>query len=130
MTRWSSLLVVAVTTLAACDEREPPPRPPLESSALPFPSARRPDKTFFAEAEGRRCVVYWESEQGYRSQRSEIRCPRELETGERLRLTGRTCQRESARKERTGPVRCPYVLVKTRKETMAGEGELNLPVEE
>lgn len=106
---WIIGAIVAVVA-GGCDDGEPPPRPPIASAASAFASARRPARTVYAESVGSRCDVYWLSGET-ESERKEIRCPRELKAGERLRLTGRTCHRESVDPQRRGPVRCsPYML--------------------
>ena len=123
---WRLVATLAGLSLVACDESEPPPRPPIAGSVSAFGSARRPDKTVYAESGGSRCVVYWTSATE-ESEREEILCPRELKAGERLRLTGRTCHRESPDPARQGPARCsPYMLYVDRALRAGGEGEYAL----
>ena len=111
--------------LMGCDSSDPPPRPPIEGSVSSFATARRPEQTIFVESAGNRCEVFWTSPT-HESVRKEIRCPRELEPGERMRLTGRTCHRESPTPERRGPTRCASSLLSVEKALAERKGEFYL----
>ena len=73
-------------------------------------AAQRPSRRYVLAHTKERCVVYWE-DGDQRSEPLEVRCPRELESGERIRLAGQVCMREGAARERGVPVRCPTSLV-------------------
>ncbi len=62
------------------------------------------------ERAGDRCVLFTV----VRSERvlgDSVPCPSDLEDGERIRLAGRVCLRESGSAHRSLPVRCPPELV-------------------
>jgi len=63
---------------------------------------------------GDRCDVLWV--EGDRSAAPEqTPCPPDLQAGEQLRLTGRTCLRESPDASRVRPVVCPDPLTNLEK---------------
>ncbi len=123
-------VVGRVLFLLAAGCGEPPPPPPLPVSANPpastvAASTRLRERSYFAANEHGSCVVYWvEHEQ--RSVGKEIPCPREIERDERLRLTGRTCIRESAQPERNLPVRCPKEVFYVERDDARTKGEFKL----
>jgi hypothetical protein len=77
-------------------------------------AARRPERRYLLAYAGERCTLFWE--QGdRRSEPQPVPCPRELEPGERLRLSDRVCLRESGDSNRQEPVRCPATLMNREK---------------
>jgi len=73
-----------------------------------------------------RCTVYW-VEGPQQSMFRQEPCPRELEPGERVRLAGRLCIRESDNHAREGPMRCPQPLVETAAHDRQDAGDKRLP---
>lgn len=93
-----------------------PEHPPAQPSGAPespaeAPPARRPARRYYFAHTSGRCEVY--SIEGERiSPPIEAPCPADLARGERIRLTGRTCMRESpSDPAREVPVVCPDPLV-------------------
>ncbi|MSP26733.1 MAG: hypothetical protein EXR75_16645 [Myxococcales bacterium] len=77
-------------------------------SALPAPA--RPPWTFALERDGAACsVVRVEGDE--RRVLTDEPCPRDVEPGERVRLMGATCMRESQNADRNLPIRCPGGLL-------------------
>jgi hypothetical protein len=93
---------------AAFDEPASPV--PGRSPGPSAPAARRPLRRYFLAYAGEHCQVFWE-EGERRSEPQVVPCPRELEPGERIRLSDRVCIRESRDSTRDQPVRCPAKLV-------------------
>lgn len=100
---------LAVATSASPDE------------SLGLRPGRRPAKSYILAHGATECVVYWE-EGDRRSKTLEVRCPRELERGERIRLSGRVCFRQGNSRERDEPVRCPVDLVDLQRSDTADAG--------
>jgi hypothetical protein len=84
------------------------------SSGPGVPSARRPMRRYYLAYAGEHCQVFWE-EAERRSEPQVVACPRELEPGERIRLSDRVCMRESRDSSRDQPVRCPAKLINREK---------------
>ena len=97
---------------AAFDEAPSPV--PGGSSGPSTPAARRPLRRYFLAYAGEHCQIFWE-EGERRSEPQVVACPRELEPGERIRLSDRVCIRESRDSTRDQPVRCPASLVNREK---------------
>ncbi len=95
----------------------------------PLGQAMRPKRRYYVDNTDNQCAVFWISEDK-RSVRREIRCPREVEPAERLRLAGRVCFRESADVARQGPVRCPPDVLRADRDDRADAGEYFLPEKE
>jgi hypothetical protein len=92
--------------------------PPEASPPEPSIAARRPTRRyFFAHVEGR-CEVYFADGDVLSSPRS-APCPLDLFQGERIRLAGKTCMRESSDAERRVPVVCPDPLTNLEKQERA-----------
>jgi hypothetical protein len=72
------------------------------------------------------CHVYW-IDGGTRSVKKWLPCPRELNDGEKMRLTGKTCLRESDDRSRNVPVRCAKYLFRMQTHDAEGSGEYRLP---
>lgn len=107
----AALLFVAS---AACDEAASLDAPPAGSAASPAASARRPSRRYLLTHDGAGCAVSWV--EGERSAApEETPCPPDLEAGERIRLTGRTCLREGPDPARVRPVVCPDPLTNLEK---------------
>jgi hypothetical protein len=122
--RWWLALLCA----AGCEEAPPPPVAfgSDASVAIPSASGRLLQRVYVVANRSGECVMYWrEGEQT--SVEAEIPCPRELEVGERLRYTGRTCMRESSDASRNLPVRCPKQISHALRDEKNGKGELELP---
>jgi hypothetical protein len=118
----AALTLGLAVALAGCDDEPRPEMPSAFDTAAPpsFSAARRPAETIYIERTDEGCSVYWQAE-GVESVRKSVRCPRALEPGERMRLTGRTCHRESARAEREVPVRCAQPLLLAEQALATGE---------
>ena len=83
--------------------------PPVDGG-LGLRAGRRPDRSYVLVYGAKQCVVYWEA--GDEASEPEVvRCPRELEQGERIHLRGRVCFREGSSRDRDVPVRCPVDLI-------------------
>jgi hypothetical protein len=99
-------------SIAACSAGGPAPAPSATSDArpAPLPSARRPTRRYYLARSQDRCEVY--SVDGEASPpRTSTPCPPDLEIGERIRLSGKTCMRESPEGvTREQPVVCPDPL--------------------
>jgi hypothetical protein len=109
--------VALASVVLACESEAPDParREPAPTVASAVFSARRPARTFFIANDNGACVLYF-SEGDKQSKEQWTRCPRDIAPGERMRLAGRTCLRESDRPERRAPVRCPKSLVVAERE--------------
>jgi hypothetical protein len=92
----------------------------LDEPTGPFPGAgsaspggvplRRQWRHYYVADVGERCTLFWE-EGEQRSEPQPTPCPREVQAGERIRLSDRVCMRESGDSSRQQPVRCPAVMV-------------------
>jgi hypothetical protein len=122
------VIALGLVGLTGCDDEPPRARPSAFDAGPPpsFSAARRPAETVYLERESERCAVYWQAN-GVESVKKEVRCPRDLELGERLRLTGRTCHRESPTGAREVPVRCASPLFQVERALATGTGEYHLP---
>jgi hypothetical protein len=99
--------------LAGCDEdgsRFVPPPGATAPETAASPSASTARAYYLSNADGK-CVYYWVEGES-RSEHKSLTCPRAAKTGEKIRLTGRTCMRESPDASRSLPVRCPQELYK------------------
>lgn len=67
---------------------------------------RRPTRRYLLTRTAGQCEVFW-VEGDASSERETIPCPPDLNDGEQIRLTGRTCLREAESAARTTPVVCP-----------------------
>ncbi len=92
----------------------------------PLGQATRPKRRYYVDNTDNQCAVFWTTED-QRSIRRTIRCPREVEPAERLRLAGRVCFRESTDVARQGPVRCPPDILRADRDDRADAGEYLLP---
>ncbi|HTJ81538.1 MAG TPA: hypothetical protein VL400_07425 [Polyangiaceae bacterium] len=94
---------------SADDDLEPPP------GALG--SVRRPATTYRMIRTGERCEVVFE-EGGVEIRRlpKKYACPKDLELGEWIRITGMTCLREGGAPPRTIPVVCPDYLTNAERD--------------
>jgi hypothetical protein len=117
--------IVALCALAACDdggERFAPA--PVESSNAAAPSAsapKKPPRIYYLVNEAKKCEVFW-LEDGQRSIKKSRPCPRDVAEGEKIRLTGKNCIRESLEPARNIPVRCPRELYKAAEADQHGGG--------
>lgn len=89
----------------------------VELDPAQFASARRPAETFVLERTGERCEVTMRVGGAIASTwpRS-YACPLELEIGERIRLAGMTCERQSPVAERNAPTVCPDYLTNAERD--------------
>jgi hypothetical protein len=119
--RW---IVVAALGLAGCRGRDDPSAPAAEAAPAPeptsIPSARRPVRRYYLERTGARCEVYSE-DPGGESRRVETPCPLDLQVGEKIRIVGKTCARETRDPARALPVVCPDPLTNREKRDLAGQ---------
>ncbi|WP_437590789.1 hypothetical protein [Sorangium sp. So ce1000] len=86
-------------------------------AALPegAPAPRRPTRHYHLRRTDDGCEIFW-IDGDLVSASQAVVCPPDLEVGERLRLTGKTCFRESAQTPaRAVPVVCPLALTKMEK---------------
>jgi hypothetical protein len=104
------------------------PRRPKRDGAAPsaWSEPRRPKRTYYLAYKADRCLVYWVDGQQQSVTRTEP-CPRELQAGERVRLAGRVCIRESDNHAREGPMRCPQPLVEAEAHDRLDAGDKRLP---
>ncbi len=124
--------VLFASAILGCEEPDPAPLlPPSAAPATPTATASYTRRTrhYFVANDHDQCTVFWE-EGMQTSQRKIVACPREIDAGERARLTGRTCIRESARKERNVPVRCPNEVFYAVRDDRGKKGEFRLPPQE
>lgn len=133
MTTRAALLLASSLTVTGCDDQSAAHRPPPPTdSAEPevaFDSVDRPTRTYWADNDEGRCAIYWEQPEAT-SRRMTIVCPREIEPGEKMRLAGQSCLRQSPKPERQTPVRCLKALFWMRQaDRSAGkvEPEYHLP---
>jgi len=87
------------------------PNDPIPTPEL---SARRPTVRFYMERTTDRCEVFW-VDGADKSPSENFPCPEDMLLGERLRIAGMTCIRESASEERRLPVVCPDPLTNLEK---------------
>jgi hypothetical protein len=110
---------LALCLLAACADGGPAPAPSaapmlaLSSSYRPPPNpaetARRPTRRFYLGRTEARCEVYAADPDGT-SPATPTPCPPDLSPGERIRIAGKVCMRESDDPDRQKPVVCPDPL--------------------
>jgi len=110
------------------DEAEPLSRATAQPVVPPQIAALvQPTKRYYLAHEGQgKCVLYWE-DGDQRSPVRDVRCPRDLERGERIRLTGSTCIREAGSRDRSVPMRCPKKLVNLKTADLRDAGKLPTP---
>jgi hypothetical protein len=103
----------SVTTVAG-----PPPSATASGSAAPVTPPRRPTRRYYFARTESRCEVY--SVDGEQASASEsFPCPSDLLPGERMRISGKTCMRESPEIDRREPVVCPDALTNLEKADIA-----------
>jgi hypothetical protein len=85
------------------------PRPSSDAANFPPIASATPTRAFVLERAGDRCQIFARTGEERALGEAAI-CPRDLGDGERIRLAGRTCFRESAEPTRAVPVRCPPEL--------------------
>ena len=115
----SVVTLVALVALAACRDHPAPTAVARSAgSARPDPdpaaSARRPARRYYLARTDARCEIYRVDEQGV-SPTTPTPCPADLQIGERIRIAGKTCLRESSDAERALPVVCPDPLTNKEK---------------
>lgn len=121
---WVATLVGAALagTLLGCDDVAPRDRDAAVLAPAALPSARRPTRTFYFARTTERCEVYWHDGEEISSAEPHP-CVRELEPGERIRLVGKTCIRESTVTARQVPVLCPDPLMATEREWIEAQAD-------
>jgi hypothetical protein len=105
-------MLVALALLGGCKERSAAPAPAASVAALdpdPVASARRPTRRYYLARTAGGCEIYYLDTGGASPPRS-TPCPLELQVGERIRVAGKTCVRESNDPERVEPTVCPDPL--------------------
>ena len=109
----SAVILVVLMGCGAGQGTDAPPAPMREDAGLAFPLAtvRRPARRYYFERTEHRCAVY-SVDRGLASARATFPCPEDLRDGERIRLVGKTCTRESEAGVRREPVVCPEPLTK------------------
>ena len=115
-------VVAGFVALTACSERERPSRHDpfdveLRADELPERDPGEPRLTMERVTE--RCIVVIESGPIAEKLPTMYACPKDLELGEKIHLTGRTCMRESTMKDRNIPVLCPDYLTNAEREFVA-----------
>jgi hypothetical protein len=111
--------------LVAC---EAPPSAPGHAASQAEPAhsvgpVRQAPERYFMTRTGERCEVTVEIDGEVIARREPLfACPRDLEIGERIRLAGRTCIRESPAAERAIPVVCPDHLTNTERDRRRDAG--------
>ena len=91
----------------------------VSASARPFApspaaSARRPTRRYYLGRTDDRCEVY-AVDDGGASPATWTPCPLDLQPGERIRIAGNTCARDSGDPARRVPVVCPDPLTNLEK---------------
>lgn len=118
--RLSSLLLSVMSLVCACrdeaqgpESREAPPPGPSLSGPLNLPAER-----YVMTRYGERCTIeILRNGEVDETLPTDYACPKELELGERIRLTGMTCMRESADgSELSLPVVCPNPLTNAERD--------------
>ena len=110
-----AVLALALGLLGACSEPKPAEQLPVPASASaeppfdPIASARRPPRRYFLGNTGSRCEIYF-VDPGSLSPPVVTPCPQDLLPGERIRIAGKTCTRDTEDFERRLPVVCPDPL--------------------
>jgi hypothetical protein len=112
--RWLLAGLLAATACRDAPAGSPAEAPgadaPASSAAAGAPAARRPARRYYFAHTSARCEVY-SVERDQISPPVEVPCPADLALGERIRLTGKTCMRESpSDPAREVPVVCPDPL--------------------
>jgi hypothetical protein len=118
--RPAPLALAALLALTGCHDRAAPgpdasasvSAPPPEPDAMP--SARRPTRRYYLEHTAARCEVI-RVDEGGTTPPIPTPCPTDLLVGERLRIVGKTCLRESGDPARVEPVVCPDPLTNKEK---------------
>ena len=117
-------VLAAAIALAGCHGRAE--SAPTAASAAPapeptsMPSARRPLRRYYLERTAAHCEIYF-ADPGGASPRTPTPCPLDLEVGEKIRIAGKTCTRESGDPTRVEPVVCPDPLTNREKRELAGQ---------
>jgi hypothetical protein len=88
---------------------------PTEASA---PAPRRPSRRYYLANLASHCEVYRVDEMDV-TEPVPTPCPQDLKPGERIRIAGMTCTRESEERERQVPVVCPDPLTNQEKRDRA-----------
>jgi len=79
---------------------------------------RRPTRRYFFDRTETQCEVY-SVDDAKKTTPEAFPCPTDLNVGERLRIVGKTCTRESPESERREPVVCPDPLTNFEKFDLA-----------
>lgn len=108
--------LACLVALAACQDRGAGSAPPAGTAVDPDPaaSARRPARRYFLARTASRCEIY-RVDGEVLSPATPTPCPVDLQIGERIRVAGKTCMRESSDAERVEPVVCPDPLTNKEK---------------
>lgn len=86
------------------------------------PEVRRPPWRFVFERTGERCIVRRIEGNERVIDGEDAACPVDMRVGERIRLAGAVCLRESQDGARARPVVCPDPLTNAEKEWLQAQG--------
>lgn len=113
-------LLAALVGCARGSDTDLAPRPASDAAEFPpiATSVVGKSPVFLLEQTGDRCRIF-EATGATRTLGDDATCPREIADGERIRLAGRACFRESGDPTRAVPVRCPSELVDRAAATVA-----------
>jgi hypothetical protein len=107
-----------VAALGCSEKRAKPSPPPVtvagSASAEALPAARRPARRYYLAHTAERCEIYAVDPDGT-TPVTPTPCPDYVRVGERIRITGMTCLRESDDPDRVQPVVCPDPLTEREK---------------
>jgi hypothetical protein len=115
-----ALGAVVLLVVVACGDHPAAPAPATSALAVTAsppasaPRARRPTRRFYLGRTEARCEVYFVDGDVFSVPES-TPCPLDLLPGERMRIAGRTCMRESSDQAREIPVVCPDALTNREK---------------
>jgi hypothetical protein len=110
---WLAGAALVAALAPACGRTDEAGLSPVESGEeLPtfVVPAKRPSVRFYIERTSDRCSVY-AVDGADKSAPEDAPCPEDMLLGERIRIVGMTCLRESATPDRNLPVVCPTHLL-------------------
>jgi hypothetical protein len=113
--RAAALVLVVLAATIGCGAKKGSDDAPAASASAPAAAAaRRPSRHYFLARNDDRCEVYSSDGENV-SEPLKTPCPLDIEPGERFRIAGRTCIRESTDPAREVPVVCPDPLTNLEK---------------
>ncbi|APR83374.1 Hypothetical protein A7982_08723 [Minicystis rosea] len=108
---------LALLACGACHDRAehvPTPVGSVVKEPDPAASARRPARRYYLGRTASRCEIY-RVDDTVVSPSTPTPCPADLQIGERIRIAGKTCMRESSVADRVEPTVCPDPLTNREK---------------